>query len=198
MRLLTAGLLALGLVALPGRTALAQSQGLPQCAAYAAQAAMPVLQDAYNWTNYGYAPLGPNGWNILNQPFGAGPYGAAAFYGQPGLVGAYGPLGPGPTALNIGQTLVPAGGFGFQIPTVNNFINFTTAASLAGLQQAELSNLSLRYSNAGIFQTAAGTWRAADAALAGTTLAVLNALCNGQMASAAGATAGATDSVGSR
>jgi hypothetical protein len=191
MRLLTAGLLALGLVGLPGQTALAQGQGLPQCALYAAQAAMPVLQEAYNWTNYGYAPLGPNGWNVLAQPFGAGPYGAAAFYGPPGLVAAYGPLGPGPTAQMIGQTLVPPGGFGFNAPAVNGFINFTTAASLAGLQQAELSNLSLRYSNAGIFQTAAATWRAGDAGLAGATLAVLNALCNGQLGTAAASAASA-------
>ena len=190
MRVLIAGLLALGLVALPGHTALAQGQGLPQCAQYAAQAAMPVLQDAYNWTNYGYAPLGPNGWNVLNQPFGAGPYGALAYYGPPGLVAAFGPLGPGPTAQNIAQQFVPPGGFGFQNPNVNNFINFTTAASLAGLQQAELSNLSLRYSNAGIYQTAAATWRAGDAGLAAATLAVLNALCNGQMATAAASAAG--------
>src|SRR4051794_15606901 len=144
MRLLVAGVLALGLVVVPGHSALAQSQGLPQCASYAAQAAMPVLQEAYNWTNYGYAPLGPNGWNILNQPFGAGPYGAAAYYGPPGQIAAFGPLGPGPTAQTIGQQMVPPGGFGFNNSSVNNFLNFTTAASLAGLQQGELSNLSLR------------------------------------------------------
>src|SRR5438067_1778312 len=46
MRLLTAGVLALGLVALPGHTALAQGQGLPQCGLNAAQAAMPALQEA--------------------------------------------------------------------------------------------------------------------------------------------------------
>jgi len=189
MRVLVAGLLAIGLLGLSGPAALAQ--GSPQCASYAAQAAMPALQDAYNWTPFGYAPLGPYGWDILTQPFGVGPYGAAAFYGPPGLVAAYGPLGPGLTAQNIAQNVLPPGGFSFPAPNINSFANFTAAASLAGLQQAELSNLSLRYSNAGIFQTAAATWRAGDAGLAGSTLAVLSALCNGQAGAAAAAAAAA-------
>lgn len=182
MRRILFALLTSTLLVLPAGPAHAQGggqllEGLSNCLEYAGQAALPSLAAAQAFTPNGY---GPYGWGPLSQPFGAGPIGPATMYSPPGLVPAYGPLGPGLTAANIAQFAIPSGGFGFNNTNVNNFLNTTTLLGLAGLQQGELGTLYGRYGLAGTYQTAAGTWAAGLSARAGSTLAVALALCLGQ------------------
>ncbi|HZU04732.1 MAG TPA: hypothetical protein VFB73_02055, partial [Chloroflexota bacterium] len=61
----------------------AQSEEPDPCTLYAARMALPSLQQSYAFSPAGY---GPFGYAPLTYPFGAGPYGVAAFFGPPGLV----------------------------------------------------------------------------------------------------------------
>ncbi len=187
MRRFLVALLASGLLALPALPAHAQIgsgqllEGLSNCLEYAGQSALPSLSQAQMF-NPG-TPWGPYGWAPpLSQPYGAGPIGPATLYSPPGLVAAYGPLGAGPTAANIAAATIPAGGFGFQNPNVNNYLTTQTLIGLAGLQQGELGTLQGRYGLAAGYQTAAGTWAAGLSGRAAATLAVALSLCLGQSA----------------
>ena len=48
------------------------------CEGWAAQQAMPLLQQSLAITPSGAPPYGPAGWNVFVGPFGAGPYRVAA------------------------------------------------------------------------------------------------------------------------
>jgi hypothetical protein len=131
--------------------------------------ALPSLQQSYAFSPAGY---GPFGYAPLTYPFGAGPYGVAAFFGPPGLVPAFGPLGPGLTANWIAQRLLAPAGVNLADPA-----NASTLLALATLQQAELGTLNTRYSNAAYFQTAAATWAGAYATQAAAVFARAKASC---------------------
>jgi hypothetical protein len=192
MRRIIVALLASGLLALPAAPTHAQGgggqliEGLANCLEYAGQSALPSLSMAQQFTPSG---VGPYGWAPLTQPFGAGPIGPATMYSPPGLVAAYGPLGPGPTAATIAGLTIPQGGFGFQNQNLNNYLTTQTLLGLGGLQQAELGTLQGRYTLGGIYQTAAATWATGLSARAGSTLAVALALCLGQSAPSASSAA---------
>ena len=158
----------------------AQSEEPDPCTLYAARMALPSLQQSYAFSPAGY---GPFGYAPLMYPFGAGPYGVAAFFGPPGLVPAFGPLGPGLTANWIAQRLLAPAGVNLADPA-----NVSTLLALATLQQAELGTLNTRYSNAAYFQTAAATWAGAYATQAATAFTIFQALC--QNASALGSLPG--------
>jgi hypothetical protein len=82
------------------------------CEGWAAQQALPLLQQSLAITPSGTPPYGPAGWNTYVGPFGAGPWGIAALGGPPGLIANAGPLGPGPTANALAPALLapnPAG-----------------------------------------------------------------------------------------
>ena len=107
MRLLLAALL---LAAAPPAHAQQDDQAI--CEGWAAEQAMPLLQQSLAITPSGAPPYGPAGWSVFVGPFGAGPWGVAALGGPPGLVAASGPLGPGPTAFSLAPTVLapsPAG-----------------------------------------------------------------------------------------
>ena len=76
------------------------------CEGWAAQQAMPLLQQSLAITPSGAPPYGPAGWNVFVGPFGAGPYGVAALGGPPGQLRERGPLGPGPTANALAPALL--------------------------------------------------------------------------------------------
>ena len=176
MRRLLLAALAGSLLSLPVGQAHAQGgQMISPCIDYAGYSALPSLQQAYQFdpsTGYGGA-----GWGPLTQPFGAGPIGPMTAYSPPGLVAAYGPLGPGPTAATIAARTIPQGGFGFQNQNVNQFVNTTTALGVAGLQQGELGTMYGRYGLGAGYQTAAGLWTAGLSGRAASTFAILLALC---------------------
>jgi hypothetical protein len=176
MRRILTVVLASGLLGLSAGQAHAQGgQMISPCIDYAGYSALPSLQQAYMFDpSYGYAS---GGWAGLGQPYGAGPIGPLTAFSPPGLIAAYGPLGPGPTAANIAAQTIPPGGFGFNNPSVNNFVNTTTALGLAGLQQGELGTLYARYGTGATYQTAAGMWTAGLSARAASTFAILLALC---------------------
>jgi hypothetical protein len=178
MRRILTALLASGLLCLSAGQAHAQQgpQIISPCIDYAGNAALPSLQQAYQFDPSNM--YGPSGWaQYMGQPFGAGPYGPATAFSPPGLVAAYGPFGPGPTAANIAALTIPPGGFGFNNPNINNFANTTTALGLAGLQQGELGTLYGRYGLGAGYQTAAGMWTAGLSGRAASTFAILLALC---------------------
>jgi hypothetical protein len=158
---------------------------LSTCLGYAGQSALPLLGEAQNYTPTGY---GPYGWAPLTQPWGAGPIGPLTAYSPPGVVPAYGPLGPGLTANAIAAFAVPPGGFGFNNPNLNNYANVSTLTSLAALQQGEQGTLYGRYGLAPAYQLASGTWRAAYSTQAASTFAVALALCVHRPPAASGAT----------
>jgi len=175
MRRLLTALLASGLLCLPAGQALAQGGQISPCIDYAGNSAMPSLQQAYMFDpSYGY---GPGGWAPLTSPFGAGPIGPMTAYSPPGLVAAYGPLGPGPTAAAIAAAAIPPGGFGFQNQNVNNLANTTALLGVAGLQQGELGTMYGRYGLGPGYQTAASLWTAALSGRAASTFAILLAMC---------------------
>ncbi len=146
------------------------------CNAYAAQAAMPSLAQAYGFSPDGY---GPYGWGPLTQPLGAGPIGPATFYSPPGVVPAYGPFGPGQTAYAIAAANVPASTFVPGSIPIQNFQNTLTQLGLAGLQQAELGTLYARYGIAATDQTAAALYVNGYSAQARATLNILRGYCHG-------------------
>ena len=158
------------LAVLPSAVAHAQD-GPDPCTVYAAQAAMPSLSQSYAFTPSGY---GPFGYAPLTYPFGVGPYGAAAFFGRPGLAPAFGPLGPGVTANAIARTSL-GNDFNVRDPA-----NVGTLTSLAGLQQAELGTINTRYSNSAYYQTAAATWAGDYATQAVSAFTILQAYCQNQ------------------
>ncbi len=165
-------LLAAGLLILPGHTAYAQD-GPDACTAYALDQAIPLLMESYKYSPQGY---GPFGYAPLTYPFGAGPYGVAALFGGPGVpfgsAPAFGPLGPGLTSNFIANRIfAPAG------TNLYNTTNAGTLTSLAGLQQAELGQLSTRYSNSAYYQTAAATWAGIYATQASATFTRAQAEC---------------------
>jgi hypothetical protein len=164
-----------GLLVLPTSLAYADDQPDP-CVGYAARAAYPSLQYSYQFSPQGY---GPWGFAPLTYPFGAGPYGNAAFFGVPGPGGmlplspSFGPLGPGGITSNVlaNQVLQP-GGF-----SITNPANLGNTIALLGLQQAELGTLNTRYSNSAYYQTAAATWNSAYATQAASAFTIYQALC---------------------
>ncbi len=169
---LAAALLA-GLLLLPGPVARADNSGPDPCALYAAQQALPLLYQSYQYSPQGY---GPFGYAPLTYPFGVGPYGTAAFFGGPGVpfgtAPAFGPLGPGLTANNIFTNVIAPTGTALNTPA-----NFPLLVSLASQQQLELGTLNTRYSNSAYYQTAAATWAASYAAAAGATFSRTLAEC---------------------
>jgi hypothetical protein len=78
----------------------AQAQDDAVCEGWAAEQALPFLNQSYALSAYAAIP-NPQAWGPTVGPFTSGPAGAAALFGPPGLVAAYGPLGPGPTANNL-------------------------------------------------------------------------------------------------
>src|SRR6185436_11952478 len=104
---------------------------------------------------------GPAPWAPLTQPFGTGPVGPATFYSPPGVVAAYGPLGPGQTSAAIAQTANPRPTLSANGTPVQNFENALTLLGLAGLQQAELGTLYGRSGAASATENAAAAWVAA-------------------------------------
>ncbi len=105
MRALAICVLVLGAFGFRALPAHADADSDP-CEYWAAQQALPYLLQAYAITpagaaGVGWAPLlfGPN-----TSPLGPGPIGPATLFSPPGLVPAYGPAGPGLTALALGST----------------------------------------------------------------------------------------------
>ena len=164
-----------GLLVLPTSQAYADDQPDP-CVGYAARSAYPSLVQSYQFSPQGYGPWGYAG---LTYPFGAGPFGNAAFFGVPGPGGMYpmspsfGPLGPGGITSNViaNQVLQP-GGF-----SIFNPANAGNVIALLGLQQAELGTLNGRYGNAALYQTASATWNSAYATQAASAFTIYQALC---------------------
>jgi hypothetical protein len=110
-------------------------QDEPVCEGWAAEQAMPLLQQSLAITPSGAPPYGPAGWNVFVGPFGAGPWGVAALGGPPGLVAAAGPLGPGPTANALAPALLapsPAGMGGPDPAALARLL--TSGQSQAGVQ----------------------------------------------------------------
>ena len=172
MRRLVLALAVAGLLASPVQVTHAQD-GPDPCTAQALDAAMPILMRSYEFSPQGY---GPFGYAPLTYPFGVGPYGVGAFFGGRGVpfgtAPAFGPLGPGLTAVAIANRAITPSGTALTAPA-----NFGTLISLAALQQAELANLNARYSNAAYYQTAAATWAASYAAEAAATFTRVQAEC---------------------
>src|SRR5262249_25024277 len=110
------------------------------CQTYAAQVALPALTQSFTSNPGG----GPAPWAPLQQPFGVGPLPPATFYSPPGVVAAYGPLGPGPTAAAIAQSSNPSPTLSANGTPAQNFSNAINLLGLAGLQQAELGTLYAR------------------------------------------------------
>jgi hypothetical protein len=155
------------------------------CHTYAARAALPALTQAYTLSPGG----GPAPWAPLTQPFGAGPIGPATLYSPPGLVAAYGPLGPGPTAAALVQSATNPPTLSANGTPIQNFTNALTLLGLAGLQQAELGTLYGRYGAASTTETAAGGWVGAWSGQANATLSILRGYCHGQQEAASRAAA---------
>jgi hypothetical protein len=105
MRGLAIGLL-LGALLLAAAPAAHAQQDDAVCEGWAAQQALPLLQQSLAVTPSGMPPYGPAGWSPFVGQFGAGPWGVAAFGGPPGLLAAAGPLGPGPTANALAPALL--------------------------------------------------------------------------------------------
>jgi hypothetical protein len=159
-------LLAAMLFTLPAAVAHADDPDF--CTGASARAALPTLQDSFNWAPSGY---GPFGYEPVTFPFGVGPFGNAAYF-VPGAAPSAGPLGPGLTAnYIIGNNLLPNGFNPFNIDNVG------TVTSLAALQQAELGTLNGRYANAALYQTANATWAGARATQAGAVFTIYQAMC---------------------
>ena len=176
-----AAVLLVGLLIAPGSVARAQdnSSGPDPCILAAAQQALPVLYQSYQFSPQGY---GPFGYAPLTYPFGTGPYATAAYFGGPGVpfgsAPAFGPLGPGLTANNIFTQVINPTGTMLTAPA-----NFPTLIGLAGLQQSELGTLNTRYSNSAYYQTASATWASSYAAAAGAMFARAKAECQAQQGS---------------
>ncbi|HEY7064560.1 MAG TPA: hypothetical protein VII06_24005 [Chloroflexota bacterium] len=112
MRGMAIGLLLAALVLAAAPPAHAQQDDQAICEGWAAEQAMPLLQQSLAVTPSGAPPYGPAGFNGLVGPFGAGPWGVAALGGPPGLIANAGPLGPGPTAFSLAPGVLapsPAG-----------------------------------------------------------------------------------------
>jgi hypothetical protein len=152
-----------------------------QCTDWAAQAALPSLQQAYAYQPGGY---GPYGWGPLTQPFGAGAYGPATLYSPPGLVPVYGPLGPGQTAAVLAPQAFPNGLPGPAGMPAADARNALTALSLAGLQQAELGTLYGRQILGPLYQAAAGMYVSGYSTQASAVYTILRGLCHGMQAGA--------------
>jgi hypothetical protein len=167
MHRILAGLLLAALLILPGQVAYADDPDF--CAGASARAALPTLQDSFNWAPSGY---GPFGYGPVTHPFGIGPLGDATYFGPPGLVPSYGPLGPGLTANAIALGVLAPSGFSPTDPA-----NAGTLTSLAALQQAELGTLNGRLGNSALYQTANATWAGARATQAGAVFAIYSAIC---------------------
>src|SRR5579875_1715121 len=106
------GLLLAALVLAAAPAAHAQQDDQAICEGWAAEQAMPLLQQSLAITPSGAPPYGPAGWNVFVGPFGAGPWGVAALGGPPGVIANAGPLGPGPTAFSLAPGVLapsPAG-----------------------------------------------------------------------------------------
>jgi hypothetical protein len=176
MRQVYVALLAAALLAGPAASVSAQDSGqISPCLDYAGYSALPSLQQAHQFNpSTGY---GQYGWDALTIPYGSGPIGRMTAFSPPGLVAAYGPLGPGPTAANIAGTMIPPGGFGFNNASVNNTVNVQTALGLAGLQQGELGNMYGRYAVGTASQITAATWAIGLSSRAASTFAILLGLC---------------------
>jgi hypothetical protein len=174
MRRLLLALFALGPLGLPVPRAHA-GDGPDPCLYAAAQQALPYLQQSYAYSPWGYAGAG---YAPLTYPFGASPYTDATYFGPPGLVPAFGPLGPGLTANLIAQGVLRPRGVNLTSPA-----NVGTLASLAALQQAELAQLNTRYSNGAYYQTAAATWAGGYASQAATVFARAAGECSPPAAS---------------
>lgn len=163
-----------GLLALPVSQASADEPD--RCTGYAASAAFPSLMQSYQFSPQGYGGLG---YAPLTYPFGTGPYGVGTFFGGPGVpygtVPAFGPIGPGFTSVNLANNvLIPQTGYS----PYNAAVATSTTIPLLGLQQGELANLNVRYSNSAYYQTASATWAGAYATQASTAFTILQALCN--------------------
>jgi hypothetical protein len=179
MRRLLLALLFASLVALPTQGVYAQGDQPDPCPGYAAQVALPALLQSYQYSPQGY---GPFGFAPLTYPFGAGPYGNAAFFGIPGPGGmlplspSFGPLGPGGLTSNVlaNRVLQPSG---FSLTNPANIGNLT---SLLALQQAELATLNGRYNNSGSYQTASATYMYGYATEAASAFARAMAECKSQ------------------
>src|SRR2546430_16090713 len=107
MRRLVPALALVGLLAGPGQSTYAQDAPDP-CIAGAVQQAWPYLQQSYAYTPAGVQGAG---YGPLTYPFGggSGPLVQATYFGPPGLVPSFGPLGPGLTANAIARRVpVPA------------------------------------------------------------------------------------------
>jgi len=156
------------------------------CAGWAAESALPSLNQAYAYQPDGY---GQAGWGPLTQPFGAGAYGPATLYSPPGLAPVYGPLGPGQTANVLAAQAFPNG---IPRPTGMPAVdarNTITTLSLAGLQQAELGNLYGRYGLAAGYQAASATYVGGYAAQASAINTIFRGMCNAIQAGALPVTA---------
>lgn len=139
---------------------------LKVCQEYAARLALPLLMQSYQFSPWGY---GSYGYGPLTYPFGPGAIGAATLFGgpgaPPGTVASYGPLGPGPTALNLLRGVLLPARVSLSSPS-----SVRVLGPLAALQQGEQINLFLRYLNSALYQEAAAIHAAVYAGEAAVTL----------------------------
>ncbi len=152
------------------------------CAGWAAQQALPALSTAYAFDPMAAPPYGAG---PLARPFGATAYGPATLYGPPGLVPAFGPLGPGPTAMTLLPQAFPNGlvaGTG----AMGGFQSAIQGMGIAGVQLGELGNLYARDSLGTLLQTEAGVWTGTYATQASATYAIMRGLCHGMQQQMAG------------
>jgi hypothetical protein len=81
--------------------------------------------------------------------------------------------------------MIPAGGFGFNVPALAQSTNQSTLTSLASLQQSELGNLLARYQTGALYQTAGAVWGLGYAVNAAATRTILRGMCRGRQLQAA-------------